>query len=345
MLMALPPLALSALLVAVAAVATLVLNRFLHPLLVRYALARPNARSSHKIPTPQGGGIAVVGVALIMLVALTGHTVTTGLDAHRLVLLVGAGVVLAAVGAVDDIRPLPVLLRLVLQFACATALVLALPPESAPLAKLPFTLPAELENALLVVGLVWFINLTNFMDGIDWMTVVELVPITAAIALMSHIGATPKAAGLLALLLTGTLLGFAPSNKHVARLFLGDVGSLPLGGLVGWLLIVLAGSGHLWAALILPMYYVADSGITLVKRWRRGEKVWKAHRSHYYQRAVDVGWSVPEVTAMVLRHNLMLAALALVTVVIRKQVVGLAALAAAAVLTGWLLQRLERGKA
>ena len=344
MLMALPPLATSALLLALAAVLTLVLNRLLHPVLVRYALARPNARSSHKIPTPQGGGIAVVGVTLAMLIALTAGTVTTGIEPTRLGLLVGAAALLAVVGAVDDIRPLPVLLRLSLQFVSAIAIVMSLPPESAPLGKLPLPIPTLLENVVLVFGLVWFINLTNFMDGIDWMTVVELVPITAAIALFSHIGVLPKAAGLLALLLTGALIGFAPANRHVARLFLGDVGSLPLGGLVGWLLIVLAGAGHIYAALILPMYYLADSGITLVQRWRRGEKVWQAHRSHYYQRALDAGFSAPEVTAAVLRLNIMLAALALTTVVIKKMVVGWAALAIAVMLTAWLLQMLERGK-
>lgn len=344
MLMALPPLAMSALLLVLAAALTLLLNKLLHPVLVRYALARPNARSSHKIPTPQGGGIAVVGVTLAMLVALTLQTVTPGIEPIRLAHLVGAAALLAMVGAVDDIRPLPVTLRLLLQFAAAIAIVLSLPPESAPLGKLPLQIPTLLENLVLVVGLVWFINLTNFMDGIDWMTVVELAPITAAIALFAHIGVVPKAAGLLALLLTGALVGFAPANRHVARLFLGDVGSLPLGGLVGWLLIVLAGAGHLYAALILPMYYLADSGITLVKRWRRGEKVWQAHRSHYYQRALDVGFTVPEVTWAVLRLNIVLASLALTTVVIKKMYVGWAALACAAILTAWLLNRLERGK-
>ena len=344
MLMALPPLATSALLLLLAAAMTLLVNKMLHPVLVRYALARPNARSSHKIPTPQGGGIAVIGVTLAMLLALTVGTVTAGIEPLRLALLVGAAVLLALVGAVDDIRPLPVLLRLLLQFAAAIALVISLPPESAPLGKLPLPIPALIENAVLVVGLVWFINLTNFMDGRDWMTVVELAPITAAIALFSHIGVVPKAAGLLALLLTGALAGFAPANRHVARLFLGDVGSLPLGGLVGWLLIVLAGAGHIFAALILPLYYLADSGITLTRRWLSGEKVWQAHRSHYYQRALDAGFSVPEVTAAVFRLNIMLAALALTTVVIKKMIVGWAALTIAAMLTAWLLKRLERGK-
>lgn len=340
--MALTPLALSGLIVAGTALLTLVLNRLLRPLLLRYAMARPNARSSHAVPTPQGGGIAVIGISLIMFSALTAGATMSGIDGPRLALLAGAAVILAVVGAVDDIRPLPVILRLVIQFMAATSIFLALPPGSAPLATL--AIPAAVEPIILIVGLVWFINLTNFMDGIDWMTIVEVVPITAAIALFAHIGAVPMAAGLLALILTGALLGFAPANRHVARLFLGDVGSLPLGGLVGWLLIVLASAGHLAAALILPLYYIADSGITLWQRWRRGEKIWQAHRAHFYQRALAKGYSVPDVTAEVLRLNLALAALALACVVIKVFIVSMLMVATAVGLTGLVLRRLERGK-
>jgi UDP-N-acetylmuramyl pentapeptide phosphotransferase/UDP-N-acetylglucosamine-1-phosphate transferase len=329
--------------VAAAAVATVLINRAMHPLLVRYALARPNARSSHKVPTPQGGGIAVIGVTLALLVALTAGFVTPGLDTLGLALLTLAALLLALVGAVDDMRPLPVIVRLALQFFAAGLIVSAVPPDMMPLAR--WGVPPSAEWGLLVIGLVWFINLTNFMDGIDWMTVVEMVPILAALAMFAHIGAVPMAAGLLALLLGGALVGFAPANRHVAKLFLGDVGSLPIGGLVGWLLIVLAGAGHLAAALILPMYYLADSAITLVQRWRRGETIWHAHRSHYYQRAIDAGHTVPQVTGIVLRLNLALAGLALVTVLFKYPTVALGCLIAAGVVTWITLQRLERGPA
>lgn len=342
--MAIPVLAESAGLVLIAALLTLLLNKALHPVLVQYALARPNARSSHKIPTPQGGGIAVVGVTLLILLAIAWKSPLPGLDAKRLGFLAASSILLGLVGAVDDIRPLPVLLRLVLQFTAAAGIVAALPPDQAPFGALPFSVPTALEATILVIGLVWFINLTNFMDGIDWITVVEMVPITLAIALLSHVGAVPKAAGILALLLAGGLLGFAPANRHVAKLFLGDVGSLPIGGLVGWLLIVVAGAGHLAAALILPLYYLADSGVTLWRRWQNGEKVWHAHRSHYYQRALDMGFSVPEVTDRILRVNIALACLAIGSVLIDRAVVDLACMLIAASLTYNLLQQLERGK-
>ena len=99
------------------------------------------------------------------------------------------------------------------------------------------------EQAFLILGGVWFVNLVNFMDGLDWITVAEMVPITGAIAILGSMRIAVLV-GFVALALCGALLGFAPFNKPVARLFLGDVGSLPIGLLVGWML-QLAGTGAL----------------------------------------------------------------------------------------------------
>src|SRR6185437_8048678 len=114
-------------------------------------------------------------------------------------------------------------------------------------------LPWWLERALIVFAGIWFVNLVNFMDGVDWMTVVEVVPVTAGVALFGAMGAMPPAATALALALAGAMIGFAPFNRPVARLFLGDVGSLPIGLMLGYLLTLLAGHGHLAAALLLPL--------------------------------------------------------------------------------------------
>ena len=103
-------------------------------------------------------------------------------------------------------------------------------------------------------------------------------------------GSLPQEATLVALTLCGAMIGFAPFNRPVAQLFLGDVGSLPIGLLLGWLLILLAGGGHLAAALLLPLYYLADATITLLRRLVKGEKVTQAHRTHFYQRAMDNGF-------------------------------------------------------
>ena len=104
------------------------------------------------------------------------------------------------------------------------------------------------------------------------------------------------------------MIGFAYFNRPVARLFLGDVGSLPIGLLLGWLLLLVATSGHLAAAILLPLYYLADATITLLRRLIRREPVWQAHRTHFYQLATDRGFTVMQVVTRVFFVNVVLAA-------------------------------------
>ena len=326
--------ALAAAIVVGSAVATAALIWLMKPWLIRYAMARPNARSSHATPTPQGGGIAIV-LAVATVVASSYWLGVAGFRTPWVFGLLVALAALAIAGAIDDIRPQPVLPRLALQIAVAALLMMTLPVE----ARLLHFLPPLLESALLTIGLVWFINLTNFMDGIDWMTVVEVLPISITLAFLGMFGIVPQMSALLPLLLAliGAVIGFAPSNAHVARLFMGDVGSLPIGALVGWLLIVLALSGHWEAALILPLYYLADATITLLRRAMAGENVAQAHRGHFYQRAVQGGFTVPHVTNRVFQLNVVLAVLAVASVLSSKiyhryALVGLAAVAVFVVL-------------
>jgi UDP-N-acetylmuramyl pentapeptide phosphotransferase/UDP-N-acetylglucosamine-1-phosphate transferase len=128
----------------------------------------------------------------------------------------------------------------------------------------------------------------------------------------------------------------------VARLFLGDVGSLPIGLLVGWMLLQLAGTGALAAAILLPLYHLMDATITLLRRLARGEKVWEAHRSHFYQKATDNGFSVMSVNAHVFGLNLVLAGLAAMTLVWPSGAVQIAAPALGAILVGLVLRRFSQ---
>jgi UDP-N-acetylmuramyl pentapeptide phosphotransferase/UDP-N-acetylglucosamine-1-phosphate transferase len=298
----------------------------LRPLLLRYALARPNARSSHRVPTPQGGGIAVIAAALAVLLSLLGA------PGGEVAALTAGTLALALIGAVDDIRPLSVGLRLPLQ---AAAVVLVL---SAAGGQLIPGLPLWLERGLAVLAGLWFVNLVNFMDGLDWMTVAEMVPLLGALVAFGLAGHLPGPATLVAGALLGGLLGFAPFNRPVAKLFLGDVGSLPIGLLVAWLLYRLAGEGGLAAAILLPLYYLADATLTLGRRALAGEPVWQAHRTHYYQRATTNGRSVPFVVGAVLVLNLALALLAAATLAAPGWPVSLAALAVGAGLVAALLR-------
>jgi UDP-N-acetylmuramyl pentapeptide phosphotransferase/UDP-N-acetylglucosamine-1-phosphate transferase len=184
----------------------------------------------------------------------------------------------------------------------------------------------------------------NFMDGLDWMTVAEAVPLTAALAAIGVLGILPPHAIVISLALCGAMIGFAFFNRPVAKLFLGDVGSLPIGLVLGWLLVLVAGSGGRAAAILLPLYYLADATITLGRRFMRGEPIWQAHRSHFYQCATDRGFRVIEVVARIFFVNLALAALALATVLKPSRGLDVAALAAGAVLVAWLLIGFARGR-
>jgi UDP-N-acetylmuramyl pentapeptide phosphotransferase/UDP-N-acetylglucosamine-1-phosphate transferase len=205
-------------------------------------------------------------------------------------------------------------------------------------------LPWWFERIGLFIGFLWFVNLTNFMDGIDWMTVAEVVPITGAIVLLGLLNVVPVLPALIGLALLGAILGFAPFNKPVAKLFLGDVGSLPIGLLLAWLLLRVTASGQLAAALILPLYYLADATLTLFHRLGAGEAVWQAHRTHFYQRALDRGFTVSEVVARVCVVNLALVALAAMTVVYENEIVSLGAIATGIILVAWLLVIFAQGK-
>jgi UDP-N-acetylmuramyl pentapeptide phosphotransferase/UDP-N-acetylglucosamine-1-phosphate transferase len=182
------------------------------------------------------------------------------------------------------------------------------------------------------------------MDGIDWMTVAEAVPSTMSIFVFALFGAAPPLAGAVALALCGALLGFAPFNRPVAKLFLGDVGSLPVGLLLFWLLLQLAGSGHLAAAILLVFYYLADSSITLVRRLVRGERITEAHRTHFYQLAVIRGLSVITVVRSVFAVNLVLAVLAALSIRVSSAAFDALALAGGGALVTALLVMMWRGK-
>ncbi|RXH40004.1 MraY family glycosyltransferase [Bradyrhizobium zhanjiangense] len=323
----------SLLAVAIAALMSALITWTSRPLLQRYALARPNARSSHRIPTPQGAGIAVIAATLIVA-SLWAIVANVAIPPA----LVGATVLIALVGFADDIVSLPVLLRLVLQAAAVGAVVFTAPET----ARIVPALPLALERGLILLAGVWFVNLVNFMDGLDLMTAAEVVPVTAALLLLGWLGELPWPAALIATALCGAMLGFAPFNRPVAKVFLGDVGSLPIGLLLGWCLLELAIRGQPAAALLLPAYYLADSTITLFRRIARREPFWSAHRTHFYQRATDNGFTVPQVIGEVFLLNLVLAGLAILTIRAAAVAITVVALVAGAIAVAFVLRRFSR---
>lgn len=310
----------------------------LHPLLARYALARPNIRSSHSKPTPQGGGIAVIGATFFTVIGAFIFIPNILSDPHRLATVFISVFGLAVVGVTDDVRPLEAIPRLLLQAVAVAVVIASLPGEL----RIINALSWWVERALMLFAVLWFVNLVNFMDGIDWMTVAEVVPVTGGLVLLGLMGALPHDAILIATVLSGAIIGFAPINRPVARLFLGDVGSLPIGLILGWLLVLLASGGHLAAAVLLPLYYLADATITLLRRLINGEHVLRAHRSHFYQRAGGRGFGVYQIVGLVFATNTILVGLAVVTLMYTSLIANIAMLILGSALVGTLLFTFNR---
>jgi UDP-N-acetylmuramyl pentapeptide phosphotransferase/UDP-N-acetylglucosamine-1-phosphate transferase len=326
-------------LVLLAAIAAAIISagviRLIRPQLLKHALARPNARSSHRIPTPQGAGIAVIAATLAIAGIVLAGTATSSNFPET---LFAATLFIAAVGFADDMKPIPVLPRLLLQAIAVGAIVLASPAEL----RIAPMFPLWIERALIVLAGLWFVNLVNFMDGIDWITTAEVVPITAAMTMLGLSGEFPPSAAIIAAALCGAMIGFAPFNRPIASIFLGDVGSLPIGLLLGWCLLQLAFDHHLAAALLLPLYYLADATVTLLRRVMRREPFWVAHRAHFYQRATDNGFTVLQVVGEVFALNIFLAALALTSIAMRSPAADAAFLALGAAAVALVLFHFSR---
>jgi len=247
----------------------------------------PNARSLHTHPTPRIGGVAIMLAALPLAFALS----TPGLD---LVWMLAMG--LALVSFADDIRSLPIAIRLAAHFAAAAIAVASIAPGS-PVAML----------AVAAIGIAWMTNLYNFMDGSDGLAGgMAGIGFGAYAVAAAQAGAMPLALACAAL--AAAALGFLAFNFPPARIFMGDAGSIPLGFLAGVLGLhgFAAGAWPAWFPLLVFSPFIVDASVTIVRRMLRRERFWIAHRSHAYQRLVLSGWS-PRQLALV-AYALMLAA-------------------------------------
>lgn len=246
----------------------------------RSLLDAPNDRSLHSVPTPRLGGVAIVGSVLLASAA------TWSLSSWEIKALAGIGAVVALVGLRDDLKPMSASVRIVLQIAAAVAFLwgVGVPPMLVTHGyALP--LPKVVTGALLVVWIVGLLNIYNFMDGMDGLAGTQTVSAGAAFALLSSGGASSFAAGL-----ASAAGGFLVHNAPPARLFMGDAGSTFIGmsfaalGVLG----MHAGLPITVSALVLSPFLL-DGTFTIIRRARRGERIWQAHRTHLYQRAVQSG--------------------------------------------------------
>lgn len=277
-------------------------------LLRRYALARsiidiPNARSSHSLPTPRGGGVAIVVAFLLALLFLGGAGL---IDTASLVALFGAGLLVAVIGFMDDHGHIAARWRLLGHF-CAAAWLLIWLGGLPPLQVFGFAPEMGwLGHTLAAFYLVWMLNLYNFMDGIDGIASVEAVSVCLGICLLYWLASSE---GLIwaPLMLACAVMGFLFWNFPPAKIFMGDAGSGFLGIILGGLSLVGAWQSPqlLWGWLILLGVFVVDATFTLCRRLLRGEKVYEAHRSHGYQFASRRYAAHKPVTVAVLAINLL----------------------------------------
>jgi len=240
-------------------------------------LDRPNQRSSHSTIVPRAGGVAV---ALAVVAALA---LVPGFRAETAALVLLGSLALGVVGLADDRFGLSPAVRITAQLAVASFIVLSV----GPLERLPFPPPFDPELGPLAtpITLLWIVavvNFFNFLDGIDGLAALQATITAVGIALASW----EAGAVLLAVALAGASAGFLPFNWSPAGIFLGDVGSYFVGGLLAALPLLAAPGARSSAVLLVSLslwLFLADASLTLIRRAGRGERVWQAHREHAYQ--------------------------------------------------------------
>ncbi len=256
-------------------------------------LDTPNHRSSHVVPTPRLGGIGVVATLLGGLGWLAWTAAAHGEALAPSLLRLGAiGAIVSGVSLLDDVRSLSAPVRLAVHLLAATLLALVVDRvgvlDAGPLGALRLSRAAAI--AVTVVWIAWFINAFNFMDGSDGIAATQ-----ATVAGLSWVvfGAWQGVPALVmcGALLCGSMVGFLTHNWSPARIFMGDAGSAFLGfllGVVPWVV----GGDRLWLPSVLVLWpFLFDTIATLMRRALRREPVWRAHRSHLYQRLIVGGWS------------------------------------------------------
>ncbi len=265
----------------------------------------PNERSNHAKPTPVGGGIIVIIWLIISYTILLFITESQYFIMYNILIVASF---LSFVSLIDDLKKISAYFRLITQTLAAIIGISLFPPNT----KIFNFLPEIIEKIFLIFCLIWFTNLYNFMDGIDGMTSAETLHLSFCFIILFLIS-NPISSEIyyFSLLLIASMTGFVLYNLHPARIFLGDVGSIPLGFLIGWILILVAKQGYLYFSLISPLYYLIDSTYTLVRRILRRENVFQAHSEHFFQKAVRSGKKHSEVVRTVAIINILLTLIAI----------------------------------
>ena len=293
-------------------IATIISFKFLLPLFIRYKfLDQPTSRSNHKAAIPLGGGLVIIPLILLNTLIFNYEWAIENILIIFLLFLVSL---------IDDFRNVKASVRLSIHFLCIAVYVhFYLINEIDTYFYFSKSFEKLIIYSFLIVALAWFINAFNFMDGIDGITSVQVIFLTSSLTFLNYILGFNNST--LHYAIIGACSGFLIFNWSPASIFLGDSGSIPLGFLMTHILLDFALKGFWVASLILPMYYILDTTITLMIRVLNKEKFWKAHSQHFYQRSVRSGKSHSKVCIHVIILSSGLFLFALLSVVIKNNTI------------------------
>ena len=249
----------------------------------------PNERSSHSMPTPKGGGLAIIMVFYIGLFYFKEHVDST------LFYALFCAIPIAIISLLDDILTLSSKIRFFVQ-SVSTGMALFFLGGVSSIDFILFELNGAWVNLLAFMAMVWLTNLYNFLDGIDGYAGSEAVVVGLGIFVFFN---NP-----LGLVIVAASLGFLLFNWHKASLFMGDVGSATLGFIFGVLVFYDTSEGNIYIWLVLLSLFWFDATLTLIRRYKNGEMITQAHKKHAYQRLIQYGWSHDKVVLFALGFNL-----------------------------------------
>jgi UDP-N-acetylmuramyl pentapeptide phosphotransferase/UDP-N-acetylglucosamine-1-phosphate transferase len=257
----------------------------------------PNERSSHIIPTPKGAGLGVI--ATLLIVYYTFFPLTD-------FWLMSSILIITTISFLNDNKQVSIIIRLIIQMVL-TIIVLNFWPPLKDMILFNNIVPIWLEYILTFLLIIWVMNLFNFMDGIDGISGTQCIIIGVGVGLSLFLSQEEyKLEQILAGFMAGSSLAFLLWNWYPAKVFLGDAGSIPL-GFINAILILLLCKNDLWyVAIIINNYYFFDASITLLRRIKMKKKPWKAHKEHFYQKAILNGYSHSEVCKIIGMHGILL---------------------------------------
>ncbi len=271
----------------------------------------PDPRRVHNRITPRGGGLAIVIVVIIGLITHEYFVTKTLINSIKIIPLL---LIISTISFLDDLISIPVFIRLIVHIICSTiSIVLFLSPAL----LFHHELPLYIDFVLSIIYLTTFLNIYNFLDGIDGISGAESIHLSITILILCYLKydiiININFIIVINIIILGCSIGFLIFNWHPAKIFIGDVGSISLGFLLGLCLILISSSSiHLFiASSIASLYYMTDGGLTILIRLLNKEKIWQPHLKHFFQKAVRNGKSHREVVCRIIICNILLMVLSI----------------------------------